>query len=96
MKRAAIAFALLFASRAYANQLTVDARTLRMNDMATVTLSLEGSFAEVEAASPPLENLAIVGEPWGKDGAGSIEVSIGARLTQHGARTRGDRLGGRM
>ncbi len=49
---------------AYANQLTVDARTLRMNDMATVTLSLEGSFAEVEAASPPLENLAIVGEPW--------------------------------
>ena len=59
------AFCLLpFPAYAQRNQLTVDARTLRMNDMATVTVSLEGSFAEVEAVSPPLENLSIVGEPW--------------------------------
>ena len=59
------AFCILhFAAYAQRNQLTVDARTLRMNDMATVTVSLEGSFADVEAVSPPLENLSIVGEPW--------------------------------
>lgn len=49
---------------AAANQLTVDARTLRMNDMATVTVSLEGEFAEAEAVNPPLQNLDFVGEPW--------------------------------
>ncbi len=64
VRRLAIALALLLAARAQANQLTVDARTLRMNDMATVTVTLIGSFAEVEAVSPPLENLSIVGEPW--------------------------------
>lgn len=56
--------ALLLAAGAHANQLSVDARTLRMNDMATVQIVLEGAYAEVEAVSPPLENLAIVGEPW--------------------------------
>lgn len=57
---------LLFAaSGAFAaNQLIVDARTLRPTDMATVTVMLEGEFAEVESVSPPLQNLAIVGEPW--------------------------------
>lgn len=60
----AAAALLLFAAELRANQLSVDARTLRMNDMATVTVTLEGSFAEVDALNPPVENLAIVGEPW--------------------------------
>lgn len=66
MRSVAAAVALLaFALPAgAANQLGVDARTLRMNDMATVTVSLEGEFAEAEAVDPPLENLAFVGEPW--------------------------------
>ena len=48
----------------HANQLKVDTRTLRMNDLGSVTVTLEGGFAEVEAVSPPLHNLALVGEPW--------------------------------
>ena len=66
MVRRVLALAVLLSalSAGAANQLTVDARTLRMNDMATVTLQLEGDFAEVEAVSPPVQNLAFVGEPW--------------------------------
>jgi BatD DUF11 like domain len=64
VRRAVLIVALLLAASARANQLSVDARTMRMNDLATVTIVLEGSYAEVEAVSPPLENLAIVGEPW--------------------------------
>jgi len=64
VRRLLLVLALLAGARLYANQLTVDARTLRMNDMATITVVLEGEFAEVEAISPPVENLAIVGEPW--------------------------------
>lgn len=65
VRRLALVAVLFFlAARAHANQLSVDARTLRMNDMATVTVILDGPFADVEAVSPPLENLAIVGEPW--------------------------------
>lgn len=60
----ALAFGLVCAARAHGNGMTVDARTLRMNDLATVTVTLLGQFAEVEAVSPPLQNLAIVGEPW--------------------------------
>lgn len=64
VRRLALIAALLLSAAAHANQLSVDARTLRMNDMATVTIVLEGPFADVEAVSPPLENLSIVGEPW--------------------------------
>jgi BatD DUF11 like domain len=63
--RGALAVAVLFfAVRLHANQLTVDARTLRMNDLATITVSLEGDYAGADAVDPPVENLAIVGEPW--------------------------------
>ena len=63
--RIVLIFALLLVSISLrANQLSVDTRTLRMNDLATITVSLEGDFAKVEAVSPPVENLAIVGEPW--------------------------------
>jgi len=49
---------------AHANELTVDVRTLRMNDLATITVSLEGPFAENDYVDVPLENLDFVGEPW--------------------------------
>ncbi|HUR83302.1 MAG TPA: BatD family protein [Thermoanaerobaculia bacterium] len=56
------AFAVALA--AHANQLAVDGRTLRMNDLATVTVTLEGGFAETDFVEVPLQNLAFVGEPW--------------------------------
>ena len=63
MKRVALLCLVAFSALAD-NQLIVDARTLRMNDMATATVSLEGPFAEVESINLPVENLAVVGEPW--------------------------------
>jgi len=59
-----IALALLIALPALANDLLVDPHTLQMNDLATITVSLEGSFANVETINVPLDNLAFVGEPW--------------------------------
>jgi hypothetical protein len=59
-----IAAAFVFAFTARANDLTVDVRTLRMNDLATITVSLEGSFAENDFVEVPLQNLDFVGEPW--------------------------------
>ncbi|HJQ35603.1 MAG TPA: hypothetical protein VKB93_00555 [Thermoanaerobaculia bacterium] len=35
-----------------------------MNDLVTITVSLEGSFASAETVNVPLDNLAFVGEPW--------------------------------
>lgn len=66
VRRVVVTIVLLFAAPGAfaANQLIVDARTLRPTDMATVTVMLEGEFAEVESVSPPLQNLTIVGEPW--------------------------------
>ena len=60
--RALLVFLLAFTARA--NDLTVDVRTLQMNDLATITVSLEGSFAENDFVEIPLQNLAFVGEPW--------------------------------
>ena len=54
----------LLSLTARANNLTVDVRTLQMNDLATITVSLEGSFAENDFVEVPLQNLAFVGEPW--------------------------------
>ena len=48
----------------YANELVVDTRTLDMNDLATITVSLEGSFASNDFVEIPLQNLAFVGEPY--------------------------------
>ncbi|HUP62271.1 MAG TPA: BatD family protein [Thermoanaerobaculia bacterium] len=54
----------LLPSSAYAdNSLTVAPRTLQLTDLATITVSVEGSFASIEVVKVPLENLAIVGEP---------------------------------
>ncbi|HEX6083059.1 MAG TPA: BatD family protein, partial [Thermoanaerobaculia bacterium] len=56
---------LFLAATAYArSDLTVDNRTLRMNDLVTITVSLEGAFAENDFVDVPLDNLAFVGEPW--------------------------------
>ncbi|HEX8408994.1 MAG TPA: BatD family protein [Thermoanaerobaculia bacterium] len=52
-----------FASSALANQVTVDVRTLKMNDLATITVTLEGSFAANDYVDVPLHNLSFVGEP---------------------------------
>ena len=49
---------------ARANDLSVDARTLQMNDLVTVTVSVQGAFAENDFVEIPLQNLAFVGEPW--------------------------------
>lgn len=54
---------MLFAFTAHANELTVDTRTLKMNDLLTVTVSLEGSFAGNDFVEVPLQNLVFVGEP---------------------------------
>jgi hypothetical protein len=48
---------------ARANELIVDHHRLQMNDLLTITLSLEGQFSAVEELNIPLSNLALVGEP---------------------------------
>ena len=61
----ALAAALLVAATAgAANNLTVDPRTLQMNDLTTITISLEGSFAAADSVNIPLDNLSLVGQPW--------------------------------
>ena len=55
---------LFVATSVFANDLTVAPRTLQMTDLVTITVSLEGSFAEVDTVNVPLDNLAFVGEPW--------------------------------
>ena len=55
--------AALCARPSNANELVVDTRTLDMNDLATVTVVLEGSFADNDFVEIPLRNLAFVGEP---------------------------------
>ena len=63
-RAAATAIALLLALPAAANDLLVDARSLQLNDLLTITVSLEGSFAAVDGVNVPLQNLRLVGEPW--------------------------------
>ncbi|MEA2490753.1 MAG: hypothetical protein QOH21_2545, partial [Acidobacteriota bacterium] len=55
---------LLTATAALANDLQVDPRTIRTNDLLTITLSLEGPAASADSVNLPLRNLTIVGEPW--------------------------------
>ncbi|HYI13647.1 MAG TPA: BatD family protein [Thermoanaerobaculia bacterium] len=43
--------------------LTVDTRSLRMNDLLTITVDLDGPFASLKVVYVPLQNLEIVGEP---------------------------------
>ena len=46
-----------------ANELVVDHHRLQMNDLLTITLSVEGEFASAGELNIPLSNLALVGEP---------------------------------
>lgn len=55
---------LLLAAGVRANELIVDARTLETNDLATITVTLEGAFAANDFVDIPLQNLAFVGEPY--------------------------------
>ncbi|HEV7766237.1 MAG TPA: BatD family protein [Thermoanaerobaculia bacterium] len=53
----------LLAFSAFANDLTVDRNRIQVNDLITITLSLEGTFAPSDEPMIPVNNLAIVGEP---------------------------------
>src|SRR5579859_381199 len=46
-----------------ANELSVDKRTLQLDDTVTITLSLDGAFASIESPQLPLRNLALDGGP---------------------------------
>ena len=46
-----------------ANELIVDHHRLQINDLLTITLSVEGDFASGDELNIPLSNLALVGEP---------------------------------
>lgn len=59
----ACALLLLVAASAFANELIVNVRTISLNDLLTITVSLEGDYATVEGVHVPLQNFAIVGEP---------------------------------
>jgi hypothetical protein len=63
-KKWAALIALAVAFAAHANEMSVDTRTLQMNDLVSITVSLEGSFAENDFVEIPLQNLAMVGEPY--------------------------------
>ena len=63
VRRLAAALVVMFALPLLANDLNVDTRTLQMNDLLTITVSLERSFAGNDFVDVPLENLAFVGEP---------------------------------
>src|SRR5712692_5555287 len=53
----------LFASSALANELTVDKRTLTLDDSLSITLSLDGTFAAIDTVPLPLQNLVVDGQP---------------------------------
>jgi hypothetical protein len=46
-----------------ANEMVVDTRSVNMNDLVTVTVSLTGEFAANDFVEIPLQNLDFVGEP---------------------------------
>ena len=47
-----------------ASELTVDSHRVQQNDLVTITLSLDDSFASLDEVNLPLKNLVLVGEPW--------------------------------
>jgi BatD DUF11 like domain len=63
VRRLALILSLLLAASASANELIVDHRRLQMNDLLTITLTLEGAFAQEEETTVPVTNLTFVGEP---------------------------------
>lgn len=62
---AALSFlVLLVALHAAGAELVVEPRRVRTNDIVTITVSLDGSFAERDGVDLPLRNLVLLGEPW--------------------------------
>jgi hypothetical protein len=62
--RTVLLLALLLVSVSlHASELSVEPRTVTTNGLVTITVLLEGSFAEMDAPRIPAQNLAIVGEP---------------------------------
>ena len=54
---------LVFVAQAFANDLTVDKRTILPDDSLTITLSLQDAFAGAQDVNLPLRNLVIDGSP---------------------------------
>lgn len=62
--RTALLLLITLALPAAANELRVDTRTLQINDLLTITITLEGSFASLDEVAIPLRNLRLAGDPW--------------------------------
>src|SRR5438552_4181312 len=56
-------FLLLFSCALYANDLSVDRHSLRVNESVTITVSLEDAFATVDDVDVPVRNLTINATP---------------------------------
>jgi hypothetical protein len=54
---------LLYAANAQANDLTVDRRSIRLDESVTIIISVEDAFATVDSLNVPLKNLVIEGTP---------------------------------
>ena len=61
MKR--VALLLLVATPLFANELSVDKRSVLPDDSITITLTLQGAFAGAENVNVPVQNLVIDGSP---------------------------------
>ena len=65
--RFAILFVILYASfgirSASANEISVDKRTMQLDDSVTITVTLEDAFASLDSVNIPLRNLALDGPP---------------------------------
>lgn len=64
-KRAALSFCILhfaFCISASASELTVDTRTLSLDDRLTITLVLDGPFGDLDEVRIPLQNLTLQGD----------------------------------
>ena len=55
--------AMLIAASISANELSVDKRTMQLDDTVTITVMLEDAFASIDSVRVPLRNLVIEGEP---------------------------------
>src|SRR2546428_8407681 len=55
--------AVLIAASISANELSVDKRTMQLDDTVTITVMLEDAFASIDSVRVPLRNLVIEGEP---------------------------------
>ncbi|HEX3580389.1 MAG TPA: BatD family protein [Thermoanaerobaculia bacterium] len=63
MRRALLALLLFTATSVYANDLTVDRHTIRIDESVTIIVSLEGAFANIDSLKVPLRNLEMDGPP---------------------------------